>query len=259
MGLRLRKLHCMLQPRGLSWSQAKLCGVPTPWGPWPILACAIGAAPQQLWGSRPAGDLQAPCEQGKVCKMERSKGVTSGWLGDSPALPVACWWRRPPALLPSAASAPCRNLVWLVLLWARPNPAHSQQLAPGANCCTAVACPATSADQRGSARGEAARPGSVPTMSWLMAHGPETNLAQGRGKGSARCVPAFQRSQEGSREKVRRWPGAFPSTCNSPRSFLAALSLAACQWVAACVSPVVREVKPSPERDILHVGNFLLS
>lgn len=37
----------------------------------------------------PFGDLQALCEQGKMCKMERSKVVTPGWHGDSPGFPVA--------------------------------------------------------------------------------------------------------------------------------------------------------------------------
>lgn len=38
----------------------------------------------------------------------------------------------------------------------------------------------------------------------------------------------------------KRWLEAFPST-------------------GSCVSPVLGEVKPSPERDILQVGNFPLS
>lgn len=39
----------------------------------------------------------------------------------------------------------------------------------------------------------------------------------------------------------------------------ATLLLAACQWMAACIRSAVGEVKPSPARDILQVGNFLLS
>lgn len=39
----------------------------------------------------------------------------------------------------------------------------------------------------------------------------------------------------------------------------AALLLAMCRRAAACVSLMVGEVKPSLERDILQVGDFLLS
>lgn len=52
------------------------------------------SVPQRLLASScgdgcPFGDLQALCEQGKMCKMERSKVVTPGWHGDSPGFPVA--------------------------------------------------------------------------------------------------------------------------------------------------------------------------
>lgn len=149
------------------------------------------------------------------------------------------WWWHPrwqwsPALLPGAASAPaCSNLLRLVLLWARPNPAHGQQLALGANCCTAIARPVIST-------GGAACSGLVPTTSRLPAHGPEINLSLGRGRSLCSACPGISKELGKERGEARRRTRAFPTTCNSLHSF-------PCQPFARCMPAGTRLHQPHGE------------
>lgn len=208
--LRLRKLHCLfvsmcVTAQGLSWCQVELCGVPAPWGPRSV---PQGLLPSSFWDSHPTGDLQALCEQGAACKMGRSWAVTPGWRDDTGGIPAV-------TRLLVAAPSPCthcrpcpacRNLVRLVLLCARPNPAQGQQLALGANCCTAIAHPAISA-------WGAAQPGLVPTISSCQSR---NQLVPGTGQRLRSACPSILEELAKEPGEVRRWPGAFPSGCDSP-------------------------------------------
>lgn len=144
-------------PKGCPGPRLSSAASPLPGDHGPCWSAPQGLLPGSFGDSCPIGDLRALREQGKAREMERTMGVPSGTPGSGPVGPQLSRPVLPPRLL-------VRNLVRLVLLWVWPNPAQGQQLALGANCCTALARPAMCA-------GGAARPGLVPATSRLLARG----------------------------------------------------------------------------------------
>lgn len=205
-------------PKGCPGPRLSSATSPLPGDHGPCWSVPQGLLPGSFGDSCPVGDLRALCEQGKAREMERTTGVPSGTPGSGPVGPQLSRPALPLRLL-------VRNLVRLVLLWAWPNPAQGQQLALGANCCTALAHPVMCA-------GGAARPGLVPATNRLLAHGTETDLSLGWGQSLGLVRP-------GVSDGAGKGAGRSEEVAGSAWAPPAALSLAARRWAAACVSPVV--------------------